>query len=106
MISQYVSEVTFCRTSRSLGDSSSGPRGSLSLYSGGRHHRPHLETRKENTEKVSVIVHWTFTQVTVTIGCPITTLFFKIGRINLKAVLRCTYEIIFNSIFVKILVFS
>ena len=34
-----------------MGDSNSGPRGSLSLYPGGRHHLPHLETRKEiNTE--------------------------------------------------------
>ena len=37
----------------------------------------------------------------ICLGCPITTLFKKIGRLNLKATLRCTYEIIFNSIFVK-----
>ena len=51
MISQYVSEVSFCRTSRSVGDSSSDPRGSVPLFPGGCHHLRHLETRKEQNRE-------------------------------------------------------
>ena len=46
----------------------------------------------------------------ICLGCPNITLFKKIGRLNLSAVLWCTYEnsneITFNLIFVKILIFS
>ena len=49
---QYVGEVSFCRTWSSVGDSSSGPGGSLAVWrGGGSHHRlPHLETGKEKRQ--------------------------------------------------------
>ena len=56
----YVGEVSFCRISPFVGDSSGGAGGSLAHWCGGgsRHHLPHLETGKERKHNWWVVCNF------------------------------------------------